>query len=64
MPTSHSAPGLACKLSINAVPVMDPESEGEVLAVLERNEIGRAYDRRLRALKTGELTAGAIGKRS
>ena len=50
--------------NINAVPVMDPESEGEVLAVLERNEIGRAYDRRLRALKTGELTAGAIGKRS
>jgi CIC family chloride channel protein len=43
--------------NINAIPIMDPEKEGEVLAVLERNEIGRAYDKRLREFKSGALTA-------
>lgn len=46
--------------NINAIPIMDPENEGEVLAVLERNEIGRAYDRRLSALKSGEMAAGDL----
>jgi len=41
--------------NINAIPVMDPENEGQVLAILERNEIGRAYDKRLRDLKAGAL---------
>ncbi|MFT7485238.1 MAG: CIC family chloride channel protein [Candidatus Paceibacteria bacterium] len=50
--------------NINAIPIMDPENEGQVLAVLERNEIGRAYDKRLRALKSGEMVAGAVGKKS
>lgn len=48
--------------NINAIPVMDPENEGRVLAVLERNEIGRAYDRRLRAFKQGERAASDFGK--
>ncbi len=43
--------------NINAIPIMDPEHEGRVLAILERNEIGRAYDRRLRAFKGGERAA-------
>jgi len=50
--------------NINALPVMDPEKDGEVLAILERGEIGHAYDKRLHALKTGELVAGSIQKRS
>lgn len=50
--------------NINAIPIMDPVNEGQVLTVLERSEIGRAYDKRLHALKTGELVAGSIGKRS
>ncbi|MFT7667789.1 MAG: CIC family chloride channel protein [Planctomycetota bacterium] len=41
--------------NINAIPIMDPDNEGEVLAILERNEIGRAYDRRLRDWKSGEV---------
>lgn len=43
--------------NINAVPILDPEHEGHVLAVLDRSEIGRAYDRRLRAFKQGEHSA-------
>jgi CIC family chloride channel protein len=50
--------------NINALPVMAPGGEGKVLAVLERNEIGHAYDRRLRALKTGELAAASLRRRS
>ena len=46
--------------NINAIPVMDPDNEGQVLAILERNAIGRAYDRRLHALKSGELTASSL----
>jgi chloride channel protein, CIC family len=41
--------------NINAIPIMDPENEGQVLAILERNEIGRAYDKRLRDWKSGEI---------
>jgi CIC family chloride channel protein len=41
--------------NINVLPIMDPDNEGEVLAVLERSEIGRAYDKRLRELKSGAL---------
>ena len=41
--------------NINALPIMDPDNEGEVLAILERHEIGRAYDKRLRELKGGAL---------
>jgi len=44
--------------NINAIPIMNPENEGEVLAVLERNEIGRAYDKRLREWKAGEVRRG------
>ena len=41
--------------NINAIPIMDVEKDGEVLAVLERNAIGRAYDKRLREWKAGTL---------
>lgn len=50
--------------NINAIPIMDPENEGQVLTVLERNEIGRAYDKRLRAFKAGELTSGSRSSKS
>jgi CIC family chloride channel protein len=47
--------------NINAIPVMDPKNEGHVLAILERNSIGRAYDKRLHALKSGELIGSSLG---
>ncbi len=51
--------------NINAIPIMDPNEEGKVLAVMERSEIGRAYDRRLRAFKQGERAASdALGTHS
>jgi len=40
--------------SINAIPVMKPSAPGQVLGILDRNEIGRAYDRHLRELKTAD----------
>ncbi len=46
--------------NINAIPIMDPVNEGQVLAILERNAIGRAYDKRLHALKSGEMTASSM----
>jgi len=50
--------------NINAIPIMDPDDEGHVLAILERKEIGRAYDKRLQALKSGELAPGAMARSS
>lgn len=50
--------------NINALPVMAPGGEGKVLTVLERNEIGHAYDRRIRAVRAGELTAASLRRRS
>ena len=41
---------------INAIPVMKPEAPGQVLGILDRNEIGRAYDRHLHELKTVDDT--------
>lgn len=40
--------------SINAIPVMKPDAPDQVLGILDRNEIGRAYDRHLRELKTAD----------
>lgn len=37
--------------NINAIPVVDREDPGIILALMERNEFGRAYDKRLRDLK-------------
>jgi CIC family chloride channel protein len=48
--------------NINAIPIMDPQREGHVVAVLERNEIGRAYDRRLREFQDGEHAASSWRK--
>ena len=36
---------------INALPVVDSDGEGRVLCILDRNEIGRAYDRRLQEMR-------------
>ncbi|MEM7518069.1 MAG: CBS domain-containing protein, partial [Planctomycetota bacterium] len=38
--------------NINAIPIVDENDGGVLLGLLERNDFGRAYDRRLRALKT------------
>jgi len=41
------------KNNINTIPVIEGEgSQRQVIALLERNEIGRAYDRRLQELRT------------
>ncbi len=37
--------------NINAIPVVDSEDPRVILALMERNEFGRAYDQRLRQLK-------------
>ena len=45
------------KNNINTIPIVSGTgSEQRVLALLERNEIGRAYDRRLQELRTEELS--------
>jgi CIC family chloride channel protein len=36
---------------INALPIVDEAGEGQVLCILDRNEIGRAYDRRLQEMR-------------
>ena len=35
-------------------PVMKPDAPGQVLGILDRNELGRAYDRHLRELKAAD----------
>jgi len=47
--------------NINAIPIMDPDREGRVLAIMERNEIGRAYDQRLSDFKRGDRAASSTG---
>jgi chloride channel protein, CIC family len=42
------------KNNINALPIMEPHHPNKVLGVLERSEIGRAYDRHLQELKTAD----------
>ncbi len=39
---------------INALPVVDSLGEGRVLCILDRNELGRAYDRRLQEMRRSE----------
>ena len=39
---------------INALPIVDSEGEGKVLCILDRNEFGRAYDRRLQEMRRSE----------
>ena len=36
---------------INALPIVDSKGEGRVLCILDRNELGRAYDRRLQEMR-------------
>ena len=36
---------------INALPILHGDGEGRVLCILDRNEIGRAYDRRLQEMR-------------
>jgi predicted transcriptional regulator len=43
------------KNNINTIPIVEVEgSERRVIALLERNEIGRAYDRRLEELRSAD----------
>ena len=37
--------------NINSIPIVDDEDAGKILGLMERNEFGRAYDRKLRELK-------------
>lgn len=37
--------------NINSIPIVDGEDAGRILGLMERNEFGRAYDRKLRELK-------------
>ncbi|MEZ6003700.1 MAG: chloride channel protein [Planctomycetota bacterium] len=49
----HDAQRLMTRRGVNAVPVVDSENPRKVLALLERNAIGRAYNDKLAALKAG-----------
>lgn len=40
------------ELHINSIPVVDAEDSSRLLTMLDRNELGRGYDRRLRELKS------------
>ena len=43
--------------NVNVLPVVDAEDPGRVIALLERGAIGRAYDEKLQALKSGGESA-------
>ena len=43
------------RFNINAIPVVDSNDPRKVVALLERNELGRAYDERLAELKEDGL---------
>ena len=44
---------LMTRSNVNVLPVVDAEDPGRVIALLERSAIGRAYDEKLQALKSG-----------
>jgi len=47
----HDAQRLMTRRGVSAVPVVDTENPRKVLALLERNSIGRAYNEKLAELK-------------
>ncbi|HRV80953.1 MAG TPA: chloride channel protein, partial [Planctomycetota bacterium] len=49
----HDVQRMMTRKGVNAVPVVDSENPRRVLALLERNMIGRAYNEKLAALKAG-----------
>ena len=48
----HETQKLMTRREVNAVPVVDVDNPKRVLALLERNAIGRAYNEKLAALKS------------
>jgi len=50
----HDVQRLMTRKAVSAVPVVDSEDSRKVIALLERNAIGRAYAEQLRSLKEGE----------
>jgi CIC family chloride channel protein len=49
----HDVQRLMTRRSVSAIPVVDTEGGRQVLALLERNSIGRAYAEELKRLKMG-----------
>ncbi len=49
----HDVQRLMTRRGVNAIPVVDTEDRRRVLALLERNSIGTAYNEELRRLKDG-----------
>ena len=49
----HDVQRLMTRRGVNAVPVVDEENPRKVIALMERNVIGRAYAEELRRLKEG-----------
>ena len=50
----HDVQRLMTRRAVSAVPVVDSQDSRKVIALLERNAIGRAYSEQLRRLKEGE----------
>lgn len=50
----HDVQRLMTRRAVSAVPVVDTENPRKVVALLERNAIGRAYAEQLRSLKEGQ----------
>ena len=50
----HDVQRIMTRRAVSAVPVVDSEDSRKVIALLERNAIGRAYSEQLRKLKDGE----------
>ncbi|MEZ6016766.1 MAG: chloride channel protein [Planctomycetota bacterium] len=51
--TLHDVLRLFTRRAVSALPVVDPDDPRKVIAMLRRNDIGRAYSDRLKALKEG-----------
>jgi CIC family chloride channel protein len=49
----HDVQRLMTRKQVNAVPVVDAENPRKVLALLERNAIGKAYNDKLAEMKAG-----------
>ena len=49
----HDVQRLMTRRSVSAIPVVDTHKGRQVLALLERNSIGRAYAEELKRLKSG-----------
>lgn len=49
----HDVQRLFTRRAVSALPVVDPENPRRVIALLKRNDVGKAYTERLQALKSG-----------